>query len=118
MALSNKWGDLVLTTGNKSELAVGYCTLYGDMCGGLAVISDVPKTLVYELARVANRRRTSARFPKACSRNRHRRNCGRIRKTAIRCRLTKSWTASCAPTWKTIKLRARSPKSWRCRSSW
>ncbi len=56
MALSNKWGELVLTTGNKSELAVGYCTLYGDMCGGLAVISDVPKTLVYPLARVANRR--------------------------------------------------------------
>ncbi len=57
MALSNKWSALVLTTGNKSELAVGYCTLYGDMCGGLAVISDVPKTLVYDLARVANRRR-------------------------------------------------------------
>jgi len=55
MALSNKWGAMVLTTGNKSELAVGYCTLYGDMCGGLAVISDVPKTLVYELSRVANR---------------------------------------------------------------
>ena len=54
MALSNKWGAIVLTTGNKSELAVGYCTLYGDMCGGLAVISDVPKTLVYSLARVAN----------------------------------------------------------------
>ncbi len=60
MALSNKWGALVLTTGNKSELAVGYCTLYGDMCGGLAVISDVPKTLVYELARVANRRHAGA----------------------------------------------------------
>jgi NAD+ synthase/NAD+ synthase (glutamine-hydrolysing) len=60
MALSNKWGALVLTTGNKSELAVGYCTLYGDMCGGLAVISDVPKTLVYELARVANRRHQNA----------------------------------------------------------
>jgi NAD+ synthase (glutamine-hydrolysing) len=56
MALSNHTGALVLTTGNKSELAVGYCTLYGDMCGGLAVISDVPKTLVYTLARVANRR--------------------------------------------------------------
>ena len=53
MALSNKTGALVLTTGNKSELAVGYCTLYGDMCGGLAVISDVPKTLVYTLARIA-----------------------------------------------------------------
>jgi NAD+ synthase/NAD+ synthase (glutamine-hydrolysing) len=60
MALSNKWGALVLTTGNKSELAVGYCTLYGDMCGGLAVISDVPKTLVYELARAANRRHANA----------------------------------------------------------
>jgi NAD+ synthase (glutamine-hydrolysing) len=60
MALSNKFGSLVLTTGNKSELAVGYCTLYGDMCGGLAVISDVPKTLVYTLARVANRRHPGA----------------------------------------------------------
>ena len=56
MALSNKWNSIVLTTGNKSELAVGYCTLYGDMCGGLAVISDVPKTMVYELSRVANKR--------------------------------------------------------------
>ncbi len=60
MALSNKWGSLVLTTGNKSELAVGYCTLYGDMCGGLAVISDVPKTLVYKLARIANLRHAGA----------------------------------------------------------
>jgi NAD+ synthetase len=55
MALSNKFGALVLTTGNKSEIAVGYCTLYGDMCGGLAVISDVPKTMVYSLARLVNR---------------------------------------------------------------
>ena len=55
MALSNKWGSLLLTTGNKSELAVGYCTLYGDMCGGLAVISDLPKTIVYQLARWMNR---------------------------------------------------------------
>jgi NAD+ synthase (glutamine-hydrolysing) len=54
MALSNKFGHLLLTTGNKSELAVGYCTIYGDMAGGLAVISDVPKTLVYELARWIN----------------------------------------------------------------
>ncbi len=60
MALSNKFNALVLTTGNKSELAVGYCTLYGDMCGGLAVISDVPKTLVYSLSRVANRRHSGA----------------------------------------------------------
>ena len=54
MALSNKFGHLLLTTGNKSELAVGYCTLYGDMAGGLAVISDVPKTMVYDLARWIN----------------------------------------------------------------
>src|SRR5665213_3954847 len=60
MALSNKTGAMVLTTGNKSELAVGYCTLYGDMCGGLAVISDVPKTLVYKLARIANQRHDGA----------------------------------------------------------
>jgi NAD+ synthetase len=57
MAMSNKFGSLLLTTGNKSELAVGYCTLYGDMCGGLAVISDVPKMMVYRLARWINRDR-------------------------------------------------------------
>ncbi len=57
MAYSNKTGALVITTGNKSELAVGYCTLYGDMSGGLAAISDVPKTLVYELGRYINRER-------------------------------------------------------------
>jgi len=54
MALSNKFGHLVLSTGNKSELAVGYCTIYGDMAGGLAVISDVPKTMIYELAHFIN----------------------------------------------------------------
>ncbi len=57
MALSNKFGALLLTTGNKSEVAVGYCTLYGDMCGGLAVISDVFKTQVYDLCRWINRDR-------------------------------------------------------------
>jgi NAD+ synthase (glutamine-hydrolysing) len=55
MALSNKYGAMVLSTGNKSEMAVGYCTLYGDMCGGLSVLSDVPKTMVYELSRYINR---------------------------------------------------------------
>jgi len=64
MALSNKFGYLVLTTGNKSELAVGYCTLYGDMSGGLAVIADLPKTVVYELARYVNREREI--IPQAC----------------------------------------------------
>ena len=63
MAFSNKFGALVLSTGNKSEMAVGYCTLYGDMAGGLAVISDVPKTMVYELAAFANRPRP--RIPEA-----------------------------------------------------
>lgn len=55
MAFANKTGSIVLNTGNKSELAVGYCTLYGDMCGGLAVLSDVPKTAVYHLAKYINR---------------------------------------------------------------
>jgi NAD+ synthase/NAD+ synthase (glutamine-hydrolysing) len=64
MALSNKFGALVLSTGNKSELAVGYCTLYGDLAGGLAVISDVPKMMVYELARFSNREREV--IPAAC----------------------------------------------------
>lgn len=54
MALSNKFSSLLVTTGNKSELAVGYCTLYGDMAGGLAVLSDVPKTLVFQLAKWIN----------------------------------------------------------------
>src|SRR6202171_2516544 len=54
MALSNQRGALLLTTGNKSELSVGYCTLYGDMSGGLAVIADVPKTMVYRVARWRN----------------------------------------------------------------
>jgi len=63
MALSNDTGGLVLSTGNKSELAVGYCTLYGDMAGGLAVIGDVPKTLVYRVARAANARAGKALVP-------------------------------------------------------
>ena len=64
MGLSNKFGALVLSTGNKSEVAVGYCTLYGDMAGGLAAIADVPKTLVYELARYVNR--SGERIPQNC----------------------------------------------------
>ncbi|HVO20820.1 MAG TPA: NAD+ synthase [Anaeromyxobacter sp.] len=63
MALSNDTGGLVLSTGNKSELAVGYCTLYGDMAGGLAVIGDLPKTLVYRVARAANARAGQALIP-------------------------------------------------------
>ncbi len=65
MALSNKFGHLLLTTGNKSEYAVGYATLYGDMCGGLAVIADLPKMLVYEVAREVNRQAGFAVIPDA-----------------------------------------------------
>jgi len=65
MALSNKFGWLVLTTGNKSEMSVGYCTLYGDMAGGFAVLKDVPKTLVYELAQYRNKREGKALIPKS-----------------------------------------------------
>jgi NAD+ synthase (glutamine-hydrolysing) len=70
MALSNKFGGLLLTTGNKSEMAVGYCTLYGDMNGGLAVIADVPKTMIYRIAHWLNREKTmipSATITKAPS---------------------------------------------------
>ncbi|MBS1790552.1 MAG: NAD+ synthase [Acidobacteria bacterium] len=63
MAVSNKFGSMVLTTGNKSEVSVGYCTLYGDMCGGYAVIKDVPKMLVYELCNYLNRRDGSELIP-------------------------------------------------------
>lgn len=65
MAFSNKFGWLVLTTGNKSETSVGYCTLYGDMAGGFAVIKDVPKTLVYELARFRSEKDKKERIPKS-----------------------------------------------------
>jgi NAD+ synthase (glutamine-hydrolysing) len=64
MALSNKFGWLVLTTGNKSEMSVGYCTLYGDMAGGYAVLKDVPKTLVYELVKFINKKEGKAIIPK------------------------------------------------------
>jgi NAD+ synthase (glutamine-hydrolysing) len=64
MALSNKFGWLVLTTGNKSEMSVGYCTLYGDMAGGFAVLKDVPKTLVYELTRYRNQKERKDLVPK------------------------------------------------------
>ncbi|MDB5295772.1 MAG: synthetase [Phycisphaerales bacterium] len=64
MAMSNKFNHLLLTTGNKSELAVGYCTLYGDMCGGLAVISDVPKTLVWALSRYYNKLKGTDAIPR------------------------------------------------------
>jgi NAD+ synthetase len=66
MAISNRLGHLLLTTGNKSEIAVGYCTLYGDMAGGLAVISDLPKTFVYEVARASDRAAGRQQIPESC----------------------------------------------------
>jgi len=63
MSLSNKFGHMLLTTGNKSEMAVGYCTIYGDMCGGLSVISDLPKSRVYEVSRWINREREIIPWP-------------------------------------------------------
>ena len=65
MAISNRLGHLLLTTGNKSEVAVGYCTLYGDMAGGLAVISDLPKTLVYEVARAHDKLAGKQQIPES-----------------------------------------------------
>ena len=89
MAFSNTEGAMLLSTGNKSELAVGYCTLYGDMCGGLAVISDVPKTLVYDLARYVNREREV--IPRSSlTKAPERRAAGRTRPTRTRCRRTTS----------------------------
>ncbi len=89
MALSNKFGSLLLSTGNKSELAMGYCTLYGDMAGGLAVISDLPKTLVYRLAGYLNR--DGEWIPKVCSQKLHRLNCVPTRKMRTRCPPMRSW---------------------------
>ena len=98
MALSNKFGSLLLTTGNKSEMSVGYCTLYGDMNGGLAVIADLPKMMVYRVARWRNRRRPD--IPEAI--------------------LTKPPRPSSAPTRPTrtaSRLTSCSTRSWSCTSS-
>ncbi len=93
MALSNKFGPIVLATGNKSEYAVGYSTLYGDMAGGFAPIKDVPKTLVYELAAWRNaaaeaRGETAHRSPSARSRSRRAPSCDRASATPTRSRPT------------------------------
>ena len=95
MALSNKFNALLLTTGNKSELAVGYCTLYGDMCGGLAVISDVPKMKVFELAKHFNRQKFL--FRPTLSRNRLLQNFDQIKKTVIPYPIMRYLMPSCMP---------------------
>ena len=95
MALSNRHGWLVLTTGNKSEMSVGYATLYGDMAGGFAVIKDVPKTLVYELVRHRNARSRAASWCRhRCSSAPPPPSCAPISSTRTRCRPTRCSTAS------------------------
>ena len=113
MALSNKFGWLVLTTGNKSELAVGYCTLYGDMAGGFAVIKDVPKTLVYELARYRNTR-SAAVIPRASRSTKppSRRAAPRPDATTTRCRPTRCSTRSWRPTSRRTARVERDRRHW------
>ena len=108
MALSNKFGAIVLTTGNKSEMATGYCTLYGDMAGGFAVIKDVAKTLVYRLAEWQQRAGRRSDPASASSRGRRRPNCARTRPTRTACRPTTCSTRSCSATWKTTRASPRS----------
>ncbi len=114
MALSNKFGWLVLTTGNKSEMSVGYTTLYGDLAGGFAVIKDVPKTLVYRLCEWRNssacadagtRRRPARRLrsPLRSSSALPRRSSGTISATRTRCHPTSCSTASCRATSSSIR---------------
>ena len=109
MALSNKFGWLVLTTGNKSEMAVGYSTLYGDMAGGFAVIKDVPKLLVYELCRDRNERAGRERHPRGGA---HQAAVGRAAarpaRRPSRCRPTRCSTRSSRPTSRTTSRRASS----------
>ena len=103
MAISNKFGPMVLTTGNKSEMCVGYATLYGDMCGGYNVLKDVYKTEVFALVALAQRsiRPAGALGPRGPRHSRahhhqaaHAPNCAPTRPTRIRCRPTTCWTAS------------------------
>ncbi len=109
MALSNKFGSLVLATGNKSEYAVGYATLYGDMAGGFAPIKDVPKTLVYELCRVAERRRARRTDPRAGADEAAVRGApARTRRTRTRSRRTRRSTRSSRPTSRTTSASTRS----------
>ena len=96
-------GRLLLTTGNKSEFAVGYSTLYGDMCGGLAVLSDVPKTVVYELAAHVNRDAGAPRPDQHDHQAAERRAARRTRPTRTRCRPTRCSTSSSSAGWRIIE---------------
>jgi NAD+ synthetase len=120
MALSNKFGWLVLTTGNKSEMAVGYSTLYGDSAGGFAVIKDVYKTTVYELCRYVNDTRRAGDHPEACSTSRRRPSSARTSATTRACRPTRCSTRSSRRTWRTTARRRdhrRSATRPRCAAS-
>ena len=107
MAFSNRHNHLLLTTGNKSEVAVGYCTLYGDMCGGLAVISDVPKTT--GVRAVARREPPTGRerHPASSCTSRRRPSCARTRPIRTRCRPTTCSTRSSTRTWSKTSTRRR-----------
>lgn len=120
MALANKFGGLLLTTGNKSEYAVGYATIYGDMCGGYAPIKDLYKTEVFSLARWRNEqgigngesgigKPASQTIPAEVISRPLRRNCAKTRPTRTPCRPTQCWMRSCCAT-STMSSRAR--KSW------
>ena len=109
MAFSNKFNHLLLTTGNKSEIAVGYCTLYGDMCGGLAVISDVPKTTIWQLARWMNQQSIQAADSrKAASTKSPSPSFAPTRRTRIRSRRTMFWTRFSTVTSRRKKASPRS----------
>ena len=99
MAVSNARGWIVLTTGNKSELATGYSTLYGDSAGGFAVIKDVPKLLVYRLCRYRNARAGTELIPEAILTRRRRPSCGPISATTRACRPTRCSTPSSKHWW-------------------
>jgi NAD+ synthase (glutamine-hydrolysing) len=108
MALANKFGGLLLTTGNKSEYAVGYATIYGDMCGGYAPLKDLYKTEVFACRGATRRRR--AGDPAGGDRRPPSAELRENQPTRIRCRPTTCWTASCTAT-STRSSRAR--RSWR-----
>ena len=111
MALSNKFSALVLTTGNKSEMAVGYCTLYGDMVGALAVIGDLVKTRVYAVCRWLNRERRSD-SPGDSRKAAFRRVAARTRKIPTRFRPTRFSTRSWRPMWSAMRRRNTLPRAY------
>ena len=111
MALSNKFGWLVLTTGNKSEMACGYATLYGDMAGGFAVIKDVPKTLVYQLARHRNSQAGREIIPPSVLEKEPSLSYAPTSETATACPLMKCWTPS-------SKLTLKRTRPWSKSSPW